>query len=45
MSETDERTYATPEVIASYDALALVGDAEGGPSIQTCGSSCKIHEV
>jgi hypothetical protein len=43
MSETDAETYATPEVVASYDALTLIGDAEGAPSLKTC-SRCDIHE-
>jgi hypothetical protein len=44
MTEPDSQSYATPVVVASYDALSLIGDAEGDPSIQT-GSTIASHEV
>jgi hypothetical protein len=39
MNKADGKTYETPKVVVSLDALGLVTDADG-MAVGTCGSRC-----
>jgi hypothetical protein len=43
MDKTDSKTYESPKVIASLDALDMIGDADGMAVGNSCGSECKTY--